>query len=505
MLRWRLLVLAAMFPAAAQQPSAGALDIYITSGGKPAAARIYVWDANGRPLLIPGAVTYSLGEESHSVIDQTATALLPPGKYRVRAEKGMEFQTAEKTAAVIPGEAARVDLEVSRLYNMNGQGWYSGDLHIHRSPEDMPLLVRAEDLNVAPVITRHLGSGRDEGPPFLETHLRSVDQNHIVSFQNQEVERLGKGHGAILLLNTRRAIDSNMAPLFPLDRDFAREARAQGGFVDAEKPIWKSVPVNLAFGLVDSVGVVNSHFHPHGVLLEAEKYGSMEREGAIYRGAAGFAQWMMDLYYSFLNCGFRLAVSAGSASGIMPSWPGYERTYVHLSGPFSYEQWFRDLQSGRSIATNGPLLEVYMNGQPPGAAVDWEAPAGVTLAIDAHAQERLDRVEIVYNGEVIRSFSAGGNTVFRTALNLTITEPGWLAVRCFEPVRETVRYAHTSPFYFLREGKLPVKRPAALRWAEYIRRLAASARPADYPSADAYEMARSVFQDAEAFYRRLAE
>ncbi|SRR5579884_304506 len=504
MLRWRLLALAVMFPAAAQQPSVGVLDIYITTGGKPAAARVYLWDANGRPLLIPGAVTYSLREENHSVVDETASLRLPPGRYRVRAEKGMEFQPAEKTAAVIPGETARVDLEVSRLYNMNAQGWYSADLHIHRNPEDVPLLARAEDLNVAPVITRHLGSGRDERLPFPETPLRRVDQSHVVSFQNQEVERLGKGYGAIVLLNTRRAINPDMTPLFPLDRDFAREARADGGFVDAEKPIWKSVPVNLAFGVVDSVGVVNNHFHPHGVLLEAEKYGSMEREAA-YKGAAGFAQWMMDLYYSFLNCGFRLAASAGSASGVMPSWPGYERTYVYLSGPFSYEQWFRDLQAGRSIATNGPLLEVYMNGQPPGAAADWEAPAGVTLAIAAHAQERLDRVEIVYNGEVIRSFSAGGNTVFRTALNLTITEPGWLAVRCFETVRETVRYAHTSPFYFLREGRLPVKRPAALRWAEYIRRLAASATSADYPSPAAYETARSAFQDAEAFYRRLAE
>src|ERR1051325_3707585 len=142
----------------------------------------------------------------------------------------------------------------------------------------------------------------------------------------------------------------------------------------------------------------------------------MDRDRPAYKTAAGFAQWMLDLYYSLLNCGFRLPVSAGSASGVMPIWPGYERVYVHLSAPFSYEQWFRDLKAGRSFATNGPLLEVYMDRQPPGASIEWQGPASATLAIEAHAQERFDRLEIIYNGEVIRSFPAGGSNVFHTAL-----------------------------------------------------------------------------------------
>ena len=42
---------------------------------------------------------------------------------------------------------------------------------------------------------------------------------------------------------------------------------------------------------------------------------------------------------------FRIAASAGSANGFMPSPPGYERVYVHLTGPFSYRQWFQDLKA----------------------------------------------------------------------------------------------------------------------------------------------------------------
>ncbi|HYM11991.1 MAG TPA: CehA/McbA family metallohydrolase [Bryobacterales bacterium] len=491
--------------AAAQSPALLTLEVFVTSGGKPTAARLYITGEGGRSHLAPGAVTYSRRGEEHSVIDQSVRVALPPGKYRVRAEKGLEYRVAEKTLMLETGDPARVDLDVPRFFDMHQFGWYSGDLHIHRRPEEMALLLRAEDLNIGPTITRHLGNPKSDLAPFPPTELLPVDDTHFAGIQNQEVERLGKGHGAVVLLNLPEPIAPEMTPLYPMDADFCRQARARKAFVDAEKPIWKNVPIEAAFGLIDAIGVVNNHFHPHDVWLDAEKYGSMERDKPAYKTVAGFAQWMMDLYYSFLNCGFRIPVSAGSASGVMPSWPGYERVYVHLSGPLSYDQWFADLRAGRSVATNGPLLIVALDGQPPGAEVAWDGPTSATIAIEAHSQERLDRIEIVYNGDVIRTFSGGGNAVFQTALNLTIPEPGWLAVRCFEPAGETIRYAHSSPFYFTRNGKLPVKKPAAQRWAEFAHRLAATANAGEYPSREAYEKAVATFREAEQIYRKLAE
>jgi hypothetical protein len=499
------ILLAAALWAQNRPPSTGTVDLYLRSDAKPTAGRVYITDADGKPHLIPGAVTYSRRGEDHSVVDQSAAFQLPPGKYTIRAEKGHEYRPAEKTLEVKAGEPARLDLEIAPFYSMNDLGWYSGDLHIHRSAEDLVLIVRAEDLNVAPAITRHLGGARPPADLYPTTPLVRVDPNHIVSVQNQEVERLGKGHGAVVLLNTPEAMPAGLSLLFPTETEFCRRARALGGFVDAEKPIWKNIPVNVALGLIDAVGIVNNHFHPRGVMAEAEKWGSMERDQPVYRTPAGFARWMMDLYYSFLDCGFRIPVSAGSASGVMPVWPGYERVYVHISAPFTYQQWFQDLRAGRSVATNGPLLGVFLDGQPPGAQVEFQGPTANTLVIDAHSQDRLDRIEIVFNGQVLRTFPGGGNAAFRTAVNLTVPEPGWLVVRCFEPEGQTVRYAHSSPFYFLRNGKLPVKRPAARRWADYVRDLAASVKPGDYPSAESYEAAQAVFREAEAVYRRLAQ
>jgi hypothetical protein len=198
----------------AQDTPSGTLEIRVRSDDKPAAARVYITDADGRSHLIPGAVTYSRRGEDHSVIDFTASAELPAGKYKVRAEKGHEFRPAETSVEVAAGRTARADLEVSRFYNMNELGWYSADLHIHRSADELPLLIRAEDLNLAPTITRHVGGSRPPGP-YSSSHVVRVDANHLGTLQNQEVERLGKGHGAVVLLNLPQPVESDLAVLYP--------------------------------------------------------------------------------------------------------------------------------------------------------------------------------------------------------------------------------------------------------------------------------------------------
>jgi TolB protein len=483
----------------------GALELRVTSEGKPAAARVYIIDSEGHGHRIPGAVVYARREELNSTIDGSASVTLPPGKYHVRAEKGMEYRKAEQDVEVRPGETAKVSLEVARFCEMNKRGWYSGDLHNHRSPEEMALIARAEDLNVSPVITRHVGGpNRPGNEPFPEKDFILVDATHVVSLHNQEVERLFAGHGAVDLLNAPQAVEAPKFDLFPMDLEYCRKARRDGAFIDAEKPIWKNTPVNVAFGMVDAIGVVNNHFHPDDVWPEAEKYGSLPQDKPSYKTPAGFAQWVLDLYYSFLNCGFRIPVSAGSASGVMTSWPGYERVYVHLDGAFSYENWFRGLKAGHSFATNGPILLVTANGKAPGNEFAWQKAVDVALDVEARSQDGIERVEMVSNGEVLRSINAGTHE-FHEVVRVKMERPGWLAVRCFEPAGATVRYAHTTPFWFTHHGRLPVKKGDAQHWAEYVRELGASVKAEQYPSREDYEKAQGVFGEASQIYLRLAE
>ena len=57
--------------------------------------------------------------------------------------------------------------------------------------------------------------------------------------------------------------------------------------------------------------------------------------GIPWLNSMGLALYTFDLYYTFLNCGFRVLPSAGSASGVMPVAPGYNRVYVKIEGAFS--------------------------------------------------------------------------------------------------------------------------------------------------------------------------
>jgi len=58
------------------------------------------------------------------------------------------------------GALPRCTTNVPGLVDMNREGCFSGDLHLHRAPNEMPLLLRAEDLNVGPVVACHLGAKR---------------------------------------------------------------------------------------------------------------------------------------------------------------------------------------------------------------------------------------------------------------------------------------------------------------------------------------------------------
>src|SRR5262249_5295620 len=151
--------------------SEAAVNLRVTTRGAPTVARVYIAGPDGKPVSIPGAISYTRRGESHSIVERSAAVPLPPGKYVVRVEKGGEFRSVEKEDGVAGSGTGVGEVDIPRFRDMNGQGWYSGDLHIHRSPDEMPYLARAEELNIAPVITRHVGDGRPVRSAFPATHL----------------------------------------------------------------------------------------------------------------------------------------------------------------------------------------------------------------------------------------------------------------------------------------------------------------------------------------------
>src|SRR5262249_17352422 len=106
-------------------------------------------------------------------------------------------------------------------------------------------------------------------------------------------------------------------------------------------------------------------------------------------------------YYALLNCGLRIAPTAGSASGAHPVPLGYSRVYVHLPDGFNYEAWLAGLKAGRSFVSTGPMILVTVNGRDPGEVFTEhlkELPLHVKGEIIS--SRPVEHIEIVWNGEV---------------------------------------------------------------------------------------------------------
>ena len=235
----------------------------------------------------------------------------------------------------------------------------------------------------------------------------------------------------------------------------------QGGYVDAEKIVWRDAAALAALGHLDFAGTVQNHFNRHGVELETDAWGMIPKEKPEYSTVAGMPLWSMDVYYRLLNCGFRIALSAGSASGVKAAPLGYNRMYAKPEGRFSYESWFRAAKAGRSFGTNGPMLFLRVNENEPGSTIRIEPGRPGSLRIEAEAASAgpQDRLEIVFKGRVVKTVlepDATGRLM--AAFTLNTDESGWLAARCFERPSSTIHFAHTSPVYVQADGNLRRRR-----------------------------------------------
>ncbi len=322
----------------------------------------------------------------------------------------------------------------------------------------------------------------------------------------QEDERAG---GAILLFNlTKPIVVRNVTRDTPSGFAYHERAIEQRAFVEVEKPFWWEAPVHVALGRVDTIGLACNHFQ-RTQLMESEAWGR-PRDRKRYPGPLGFAHNVLDLYYRYLNLGYQIAASAGSASGVLRNPLGYNRVYVQL-GRFSYDGWFDALRRGGNFVTNGPMLFVTVNGKPIGTRfeADRGKPFEATVELEARSRDPLEKAEILVGGRVVAAFKPAAGEPRRIAARhtLRIERSTWIAVRAFEPVRgAVVRFAHTSPFYATIGGERP-RDPEAARfyvaWLDELiagteKKRAAARDPEPFAAVLAtYRRARAVYQAAE--------
>ncbi len=419
------------------------IQVFDKDTQQPVAVRMHLKDPRGRPVKPKGFPSWN----DHFVFFHKLVLDVRPGTYSFVLERGPEYRPHNGFFIIRSEAADNKRVEMQRFVDMKEEGWWSGDLHIHRPLEDVPLLMLAEDLHVGPVITWWNKKNPWSGQPLPVEPLQAFDKDRFYHQLAGEDER---GGGALLYFQLDEPLPITDAEReHPSSMKFLELAAQHGSVhIDVEKPFWWDAPMWIASGHVDSIGLAHNHMWRDGV-LDNEAWGR-PRQRQKYAGAWGNARWTTDIYYHVLNCGLQIPPSAGSASGVLPNPVGYNRVYVHCGDQLDYDQWWENLRRGRVVVTNGPLLRAQVNGELPGHVFQADAGQSIELNIDVRLslRDKVDYLEIVKNGLVEHAVRLEDYRAKRGQLpSITFQESGWMLVRAVSNNPETYRFASTGPFY----------------------------------------------------------
>lgn len=330
------------------------------------------------------------------------TVEVPPGIMTLEAIKGFEYHPARAEARVEAGRTAEVELRLHRAVDAPARGWYSGSTHVHmnyggnlrNTPENLIFMAEAEDVHAV----MSLAANKDNR--ILDQQYFTGPGEHAASRGNARIKlHIGEEYrppfyGHVSFLGLRDHLISpfltgyegtGVESLYPSNTDMFRKARAQGAFttyvhpfvaVDADPietglGVARALPVDAALGVVD----------------------------ALEWSYSGHAQ--LDVWHRLLDNGLVLTPVGGEDS--ITNLHHYRmlgafRTYAHLDGPFTLENWLAALRKGHTYVSSGPVLEFRVNGHLPGDVIRLPQPGGtLTFEGAVHSITPLSKVVLHSN------------------------------------------------------------------------------------------------------------
>jgi hypothetical protein len=439
---WAVLSLLVQFerPAIA---ATGQLELTIVDKdtGKMIPCRMHLVGPKKQPFKPPKVPYWN----DHFVVPGKILLKLPLGNYSFVIERGPEYldQSGHFTINTFADDTKQVELR--RFTNMATDGWWSGDLDVRRPVRDIELLMGADDLHVAEVVTWR----NDKIAPGSRSSKEPVvrfDRDRYYNLMAGESVRSGT---ELLLFNLPEPLklpsaNRNYPPIMKLLADARAKDRL---WIDVSRPFGWDLPMLVANGQVDSIEVAHGQMC-RDTVISTEKTGR-PRDRVRYPDPWGNAQWSMHIYFQLLECGVRIPPSAGSASGDSPNPVGYNRVYVHVDGNFTYDKWWEGLRAGRVCVTNGPLLKPSVNGELPGHV--FQAAEGDKLDFEIgltfSTREPVSYFEIIKNGKVEHSVPFNTYAKSGQLPALHFDRSGWFLVRAVTDLPKTYRFAMSAPYY----------------------------------------------------------
>ncbi len=332
------------------------------------------------------------------------------------------------------------------------QGWYKGDMHVHRNCGDrkeiisdnkLTELMEKNGLDVVSMLA-DMGSavandskedlqkvnGKDAKESIPGRIIRWDAEWHYDPGVTSRNNFIG-GHLALLGLKEARHLKDE-SPYKILE--WAKKQSAITGFVHMEYlndsiqnnlncRIPVDYPVEAALCTIDFVAEDN-----------------WQNDAAIHA------------YYKLLNCGFRIGLAAGTDVPCMNGSIGDILTYVQVKDlPLTYEKWINGIKDGRTVVSlngNNEFLDLRANStNTPGDEIKIKGQGDVNVMVRwSVTKELTGRIELICNGKVVAT-QAGtakpGSSVVLSATQKFIRS-GWLCARRMD---EKGHISHTAPIY----------------------------------------------------------
>ncbi len=496
--------------------------------GEPLAARVAVTDPDGRFVEIEGqhAHVRYLGKR-WCYVDGSFALTVPTSGAEIEIRRGLEtLPLSAEISGDASGKAVEKTYRLRRWIDMGSKGYVNGDIHAHLPvPRDAYPQMRAEDLNALvllylpdpedPIATNKCFTGR----------MAAGSASGCEIYVGHEVQEWQMGH--LNMIGLTKLIPGyphaggtleywKSLPQWDLIRAM-RAVREQNGTV-----FWPhmsslpgaQLPVAVALGLVDGIELITwndpTQFPNHwGPWLDS---GMSQAEFPTLRG--------VDLYYQFLNAGFRLPIAAGTDKLGEEIPPGSNRVYAKVQGPANYDSWLAAVKAGKAFVTNGPILEFEAAGAGAGDVVGFQDAKRIKARATARSILPFTTLEIVLNGNTVghktlpvwKNEPTDGLYSMELEADVELTRSGWLAARVVDHPdlknrilpRDLSVFAHTDPIYFLQDGRKVREEASVVYLRRYVQGVLhwLATRP-PFANEDDRHRAQQTAEEALRFYQGL--
>jgi hypothetical protein len=375
--------------------------------GKPITARLLVHGIDGTldPSFGPDYRASGAGPIIDALWGEVMTPL-PEGRYRVAATKGIEWSVDAKTVVIEPGGHVAVDL--SPRHVVPTPGVLGADLHVHARPSfDTP--VSAEDRVLSLV-----SAGIDFAVP---------SEHNIVGDYGPMIATLDLTHelsyvpGVEVTTFTPRFGHFGVFPYPHIPVPPYRATTPNGLFNAAHRgDPTRILQVNHP-RLPMAIGYFNVfHYEPQ---KGQEPPASMRMDFDTIEVFNGYdmaknerVEAVMHDWFALLNQGYRYTATGSSDSHrIQYQWAGYPRTLIAVGeaasgekGPVDTSAVVAALKKGHATVTNGPIIELEMEGAHPGdELVTVEDPIRAHIVVRAAPWIDVTSLEIVAGNKTLKT------------------------------------------------------------------------------------------------------